>query len=487
MAIFIYQPKFGLSNLTCDQGEDVTNAYQVLPSSIDMNEQARLEIVYAEGKIGGTVRGTKAGLVPIKHQILVKGTSPENVESNARVLKRVLADINGGYLQYRPLGWNSAMSTYYHYLPSKPPKVIRRGLLSDTRIKRYCQVHDETYTDGIIYEIELMTEAWATSDPTSLVTVVAVTGIYNHDDAGHNNYVNVPSSSIKGDAVFPVVKMIRTGGTVPYNTTNIFVYRREMIVGANTNLDWFEAEDVAGGGWTTPASGLSSAGEHARYVGVGSSLIFIIPSTWDETYKGKFVLVVSAHVDSGSTFTIQPKVNFGGARVIELNTIELVGHALANWKLLIFDEVDLPPYSVPDHATLSDYWSVYVQVDVVRTAGSGGIDVDFMVAAKADLWIMEGYADTSGGGLDHTGTNYLLIDYLNESLHIFNLSDELSDASYSRYGPSFKDLILRKGMDHRFRFMGSGFDASHGDYTIDPQYNITVYGLYGTVYPFEEA
>lgn len=239
MSTFIVRPD-GLSSITCNLwGSSPGSNYVIAEDAIDMNESKRIKIVYAEGESGGFVRKTTQGLVPIKFVVAVFGSSQADAMANFRILVQACTNSDGGLVEYVPAGLDgSTMSTYYHYLQSAPPR-IRPGGLVEIKMERFAQKDIAFNSPAVICEVELMTRAWATSDPSSYSTVVSPTAINNEGTS-----LVVPASSIKGDAVQAVLEVNGTMTGSDDILKNTIVYRRPMRVGANTDLDWIEGEDM---------------------------------------------------------------------------------------------------------------------------------------------------------------------------------------------------------------------------------------------------
>ena len=489
MGTFIYHPK-NLTSITCNMMTDPTNDYQVDPRFIDFAPDKRLEIIYAQGKVGGAVRGTRAGLAPFKHQVIVKGTSMADALSNARSLLQAIINEDGGYLEYKPEGLAAGvLSTYYHYLKSKPPKLLGRGALTDAVMSsRYVKDEDSTATHFVKYSVELSTEARATSDPETLITITGPTGIFNHDDAGHNNFITVPSSAIKGDAIIPIIEIVGGGSAVGFEIDRLIVHKRAIPVGDTSGLDWIEAEDLDGdGNWAAYVDAAISGGNGANTA--QSSFLFFRNLEWAEAYLGKVAAIICAKTSTTNVvYTMFPYTG-QAATTHESQRGEAVSNTA--WSIYYsFDTLDLPPVATPvylDDAstpTIGEYLSDGARVGMrVDKVGNGTLSIDFLVFALADDWIAA--FETDAMHIDEAGSPwYFAVDAISELSHGKQTADDHFVHSWDKFGGPLSELILEKGFDHKIRFLG--WNGSSG-YDIDHEFDITVKGIYATIFPFSET
>lgn len=253
MSTFNIHPT-GLSSITCTFPDAGASNYQILPTTINIHERERLKIVYAEGRFGGFVRGSRRGLVPFEFDVFVQGTTVENAMLNYNTLLEAITNPGGGTVEFKPIGYGAGvLGTFYHYLQSAPPQLVTIGAMGDIA-PTIAQPEASLATESARYHVTLMTKAWATSDPDTYQTVVSAQEIDNEGDD-----LIVPASSIKGLALQPVLELYgdETGGDDILK--NVIIYSRKMRVGANTDLDWIEGEDME-----DPMGDF----DHARFCGV---------------------------------------------------------------------------------------------------------------------------------------------------------------------------------------------------------------------------
>jgi hypothetical protein len=468
--------------------------YQVDPRSIDFAPDKRLEIIYAQGKVGGAVRGTRAGLAPFKHQIVVKGTSMANALSNARTILQAIINEGGGYLEYKPTGLAAGvMSTYYHYLKSKPPKLLGSGALTDAVMTgRYVKDENSTATHFVKYSVELSTKAWATSDPDTRITIVSQTTLANHDDAGHNNFVIVDNDDIKGDAFLPIISIARAGSPIEWNY--IFVHKRRMRTADNDNLDWFEGESGTSIDWsTTPSATYSNGDAEFTNVASPSDLIFggVFNAGMDSTYIGKVTPIARMWCTPTAVYDVKFKIGSLGSggsfvNVLETNTIRVTASLDDSPVLYTFTELDFPPtaWQDIDDDDLDDYLgNVGILVEASLVSGAGNLLLDYFVLAKADEFIAVLFGDQPL----NVANMELEVDSVSRGSFLIEGTPVALENSWAKRGSPYDNMIMLKGFDYRWRFIGWYIATGASAYNIDDPFNLTIEGLHATIYPFEEV
>jgi hypothetical protein len=510
MGVFNIHPK-GLSSITCSLMETETVDYQVDPTKIDMNESARLEVIYAQGEMGGSVRKSRAGLVAIKFRMAVFGSTQATAMANARTVVQALTNPDGGYIEYRPVDLSaSVMSTYYHYLQSKPPKLTKGGVALAAAIMARMGQRGRDQEYGIQIDCEVMTKAWATSDPETLIPITTVSNLDNHDDAADDNFVIIQDSDIKGDALLPVITV--DPDVVSINT--LIVYSRAMRVGANTNLDWIEGEDYfeASGSASTTVDANASNGEYAHDSGSTVFFRYYLPE-FDSTYLGHVTPIISARTSSsGTTYSIIVRLR----RYLMEGIIETILGSKSDaawyisnaalWCLLHgFGEIDMPGIPIPDYITddtsptIGEYIKgqvsapapvdgIIVELYATRTGGSGSLQVDWLCLAKADEFIVKGQSQQRTGYVDDDGY-HLEFGALSDGFAVL-YNDPTPDrlkCTWQKYGMPMRGFILLKGFDHRLRFITAYYYDDPPETRPISTFDVTIKGIYGTVFPFEES
>lgn len=483
MGKFILHPTL-LSDITLSLvRSSKTSNYIVAPGSIDMNEAERIKVLYSDGEQSGAVRKTRMGLVPITFKVVVFGSTQANAMVNYRTLVRAITNPQGGTLEYVPDGLSGVLSTYYHYLQSAAPR-IRRGGMAKEIMEGYGHIDIASNSYAIECIVKLMTEAWATSDPETLITINAQVTLDNHDDASNDNHLVVSSSSIKGDVLFP---FITAGDNYIATIQTVLLQRRRMRIGANTNLDWIEAEDVSNPtNFSSLPDASVSGGDYMRCTAASGDLQANLQGLgMDSTYFGKITPILCVRVDTSTTYSVTVSVKNLYATLQTTPAVSLSGNY---WQLIYtLSELDLPPITLPSHLdddtspTIGAYVTedMRIQYTFTRTSGSGGIDVDFLLFAKADQWI----GNIQSAGYVLSTTSYLKIDSISQCAHLVPISGGEFWEQWGKYGSSWADLGLEKGFDHRLRF----FWHSQGTFSHTERLKVDVKGIFGTVYPFEVA
>jgi len=480
--VFNIIPKNG-STITCAFGDNESIPYNIVAA--DFNEAEREEVLYSGGKLGGSVVNINYGIVEITLLFAVGGTSENEAAINARTLSSALRNIDGGLIEYRPREYGSTVTnTFYRYLKAGASRRVSKKTLIPT----------ETHIAGELHEFTVTTFAWATSDPNNFETIVSETRIYNHDDAGHNNYIDILGSDIKGDVFFPIIKFQGDYATVSYSNS-LIVHKRPMRVGAHTNLDWIEGEDITGIGGT----GSLASASNGSYVIVSST-----PTTssfqsfpaWDSTYLGNISMIIATRVPVGDNGVWKVEIRIADPTAItqrvNLNT-SVWGDLGTAWSIFYqFNEFVMPPFNVQRHITdtstpsISTYisemgWYIYFE----RLSGTGNLWLDWVLFARADDWINVFNSTTIGNNaaIAHNGSKYLEVDALSSGVWLKEDTNDAVDALWESVGPPVSSLVFRSSEDSRLRFINVGNDGYPYDGLFESL--VTITGVHATIYPFE--
>jgi hypothetical protein len=488
--LFVIMPD-GQDEIVCTMLQDVSNNYQVPPIRIDLNEAERLKVVYSDGKI--TKRSMSAP-VTITFQVLVYGSTNHQQVVNFRKIATGILNPRGGWLKFKPLGLDDLVRpTFYRYLPSDPPKPLRAGawhqhqqqLIDDTRAGA------DSQPEAMWYEVKLVTEAVAVSDPASLIEIVEETTLLNADEGSADNSVVVYDGQIKGDLFIPVVRFRVNAGSDQGH--GVFMHRRKMVIGNSTYADYLEAEDMTqlDGVWSNQALSSASGDSYKRSGDTPASIrgnLSGLVANLDSSYMGKITPIVIARADAGSTFSVTFKLRhplYTDTAIEQACEKSLVIDD-ANWIIYHeLDELDFPPIPLPagyddDTATTIAevvFTNLYIIAHFERLTGSGNIEVDFIWYPKANDWI--GLFTRIYSSI--TTSQYLIVDAINKTSFL----EDNSGTHYgvwNKYGSPYEDLFLERGFDHRLRFL---YYNTNGYYDAENEPRVTVQGLYGTIYPFE--
>jgi hypothetical protein len=478
-----------LSSISCelsgekDAGNYSTN-YLVDVNTIDMNEAERLSIIYSEDGRFGIARRGRLPLVPIAFTIWVWGTTQAGAMDNARALQRAMSNPHGGYIEYRPLGLSSSvLTTWYRYLPSKPPALVDGGVaLSQYFMEKFNKRDGQVYAVRLDFS-DVMTYAWATSDPDSPATLLSTTTVDNCDDADQDNYVVVNNSNIKGDGAWPNVVVEYSNSAIK----TLLLYHRSMPDGSSSNLDYLESGDYnSRTNFSTQADAGKSGGSYERCSSATGNIHWLVGSGWDLSYLGKVTPLIAVLAGSGDTWDLT--FNCEGSGVLRSSSArELVG--TGDWQIFELPEIDFPPFNrqlfIDDGSTptIGTYLAVLQFVLYVeRTSGSGSIDIDFAVVARAEEFICK-FTNSDADMLGNP-TPYVEIDAFSDGVYMKDGSDRVLDVP-DRYGVPIKEFFLRSEYDHRIRFFV--MDDVDDDYDAVDQIDVTVTGIFGTIFPFSET
>jgi len=342
----------GLSSLTMGlQGSEpytASSPYIVPLQTLDWNEETRWQIVYGQASSGegGEVIGGVGPLVPVAFQIIIKATTRAAMIEAYNDLQAALLNRKGGTIQYKPEDVGAGvLSTYYHYLQSKPPRLL------DVSGNRWDapQTCDGMYT--LYVEVEFLTQPIATSDPDNPVTLsdLAAT-IQNWVDSSpsQTNRVTVQASNLKGTMPALLRFLARPGSGQNMGRLIVFL-RSEGTLSNFVNL--YEAEDGSviypSVAWTEVVDSDRGDGAYMRCLppedanGMAQGLRFTISNPGD--HEGRFVVFGIGYDDADETgvWTHQAKLVCGNITQAGDDDHEAV--SLHNWQFVYAGEFELPP------------------------------------------------------------------------------------------------------------------------------------------------
>lgn len=484
--VFNIIPKGG-STITCAFGDNESIDYNIVAA--DFNEAEREEVLYSKGKLGGSVAGINHGIVEITLLFAVGGTSENDAATNARTLNDALRNREGGLIEYKPREYDSTVTnTFYRYLKAGASRRISKKTLIPT----------ERHITGELHEFTVTTFAWATSDPNNFETILTETRIYNHDDAGHDNYVDVLGSDVKGDVFFPIIKLQGDYSPVTRHASAI-VHKRPMRVGAHTNLDWIECEDIGSLGSDVVDAAVSN-GEYATLGGVSPRTGDQQAITWDSTYLGNISPIIAMRVAPGDdgVWKVEIRLNLTTPTVIQTSSFNTDKWGVGSsdddeWAVYHqFNELTIPPFEIQEHITDVStpsisayvqyiYWRPYFE----RLSGTGDLHIDWILLARADDWVGVFNTTEDPGDLNFVGNGdpYLEIDAVSGLAHSKKATTDAVWGLWKSTGSAISDLVLRSSEDTRLRFIfGHSFFVP---YSALSEFLITITGVHATIYPFE--
>jgi len=481
--IFTIKPKFQ-SNIVCTLGESTTVKYYVLSSRIDWKEQDRVKIKYVSGGTGGAVSGEQRGLANATFDMFIFGDSQADAMAQLRTISRALTSKLGGFIQYRPRGLGaSILSTYYHYLQSPLPAIQSQGAISD-----YTGVvgqEGRTHTYTIKCKCTVAIKAWATSDPTSPVTIKSSTGIQNFTDGSNVNYVVVEDSAIKGDGFIPIIEYSRTDAEA-YLVYALWAQFHKMTIGNEDVLDFVDSDEFDPA-MTNVVDGTVCGGEYERTADALRATL-IIPTHWagiDQMYFGKVSPIACVKTSGSYTLLLEYYQSSTGEYV----TAGTKAFTNADWVVTPFTQVDFPIVLPPDYIANdeADDWLGYAYWKLTITqVSAGNFDIDFIWMPRSDEWLAKLYSldsDSASHSMD-TDDEITIDGYTGIVYRGQPITTKTILSTWNKDGPSLHMLVLEKGLDHRISFLAVDEDEIYRHaFTA----NVTVYGLHATIYPFEEA
>ena len=205
----------GLSALTMDltgggPAADTT-PYIVPLQTLDFHEEDRWRYVYSEAPPGegGEMVGQYGPLVPVSFWVIIRTPTRGELIVAYNDLARALMNAKGGTIKYKPEDApDTAQDTYYHYLSSSPPELVKR------EGNRWDAPAGASGMFTLVVMVEFRTQPIATSDPDNPValTELSVT-LQNWYDAGESqsNKVEITAANLKGSMPALLRLLVRPG------------------------------------------------------------------------------------------------------------------------------------------------------------------------------------------------------------------------------------------------------------------------------------
>lgn len=482
-SVFTIHPRDG-TDVVCTLGDTDNVPYVVI--DLDFNESRREQIAYSEGTEGGSVQSVSHDTAQASITIAILGSDEASVAARVRTISRAFRWLEGGTIEFKPAPYpSSTQHTYYHYLRSAPPVKVAGKAASLGGSFQY----------GEVFRFDVQIEAWATSNPDSLATLVSATDIDNRNDTTGTNYLSALSSNMKGDAFIPHIKM--RPKTAAFKTTILYLHILEVPPGTTDPNDTWRFEL-----WTAEASETNAAdatawdGTTRRTTTASLSLsdgfeTVFSGITWKKYNFGKVSFIFRARVGDVSTtwdvkFRIIESQNI--ASEFELSATGLTTVDNDDWTIFDTTMLDLPPFDTPERLgdsgspTFGDWVANNLSLRVTgdRTAGTGVLDMDALMVVNADKFLAK-YIVASGLG----GGNLPIITSAVENASYkaaSDVSDNLHDVAWNKFGPPLNDMIMHKGKDYIIRVMA---DSTIFGFLETETIEVQVLGLHATIYPFE--
>jgi hypothetical protein len=462
-----------------------------LLQEVDFREDERLRIVYEDTPSGGSIKSIDFGSVEIQLHIAVIGTSLDGVSQNLRTLQDAFLDPEGGTIEYKPLDYgDSVLHTYYHYLPSPPPR----------RTHRKVAAHDNAYAES--YEFTIRIKAWATSDPDAPVNIVSDQTLDPRLDDDDSNLITISSASIKGDAALPIMR-IGSGGS---SLAALLMWIKDGGVADGGVMD----DDEADTGLTnfTEVTGAGSQYSFGKYYNLATTtatgqVVFKKGDNIDFVRKVMPMVVFYAN----ALETVKITVSAVNGLTYQTASVTVTPVGISSPSLVIFPSFWQPPISMPAVAAnrsasnqplqnLDIYFSnILWTVDVERTnAQSGGLKLDNIVLAYADLFIAQFNASAANFTLfNHLGINTVegRYDAVEWVAATGDAAPVTARQNPIKYGSPIESMILRSGIDHHLQVIPiptvDNDDARILQFGAFGTTVVNVDLVYATIYPFDTA
>ena len=469
--VFKIHPTGG-STITLDTlDSDLTLLYLLV--SQDLKESEREKIIYSEGKFDGSVIDSSASIVTVEFELLINGDTLEEIAANIGTIKAAFFNLDGGYIEYRPVGYSaSVLSTFYKYLRSAPPERINDDVVINPS--------SEDFALAQMFRFQIKIFSLATSDPDSLQSIASGT-IYNFLQNGDNankstGYLLIPEAGIKGDGFIANIALSPMAASSSVITDVLaHIYK---CAPAEAGKEFYNEA----------TGGFSSYTDDTRHVissASSATLTFAVEADAQDSY-GRVTPVFSYENISGDW---EYKIEYNN---IVGNTIILVDWTALNpilpsynFNLEIGESFNFPYYQRPPGGTLLT--SALIEVSL-RTIDSSSQSISFygllLLRADGNSWAAP--FSFSGGMADVNIP--LVLDGYNGISYNYYQPTELTVAPWEKQGNSLKDLIFPKG-DYQLRVLHHGTvsapDAWH--HNGPSRLGAAVEGIFYTIYPFAET
>ena len=495
MSVFTLRPK-DMPELVMSMGEDSAIDYQVLPSTINMNEDQRYSIVYSEAGGKGIAEISNDNLVDISFEVVILGTSQKDCLILFRNIVKAVTNPKGGYLEYRPVGLaNNVMTTWYKYLVSFPPKIDNQSSVNQYFMEKFGQFGRLGGCYGLRTTITLKTRAWATNDPLTVNNIIGTKTLQNCDFGTDKTYFIIEDSDIKGDVFFPYIEMNSNIDQFGAGTTRVTAHCTPLPIDGTYQQDSFHADN------TTVVGGLSDVSQphtiaSKAFKDAGSGAMEVSLNFGDAFNMTEFnfgnvtPLIIVNSPNSEWEIYVELLIEIGGSTTLIDKTdsvyIESIGPELY-WHVLKFTTLRFPGipelvgYDSTTTPTLAEVMTdnLILKITFTRISGTGRLSFNGGFFLESSDWIAE---FTGHSNFDFSGTQRLTFSSVDSS-YVRKQNDSVTGVPIKRGSP-MRDFVLKKGTDWAIRLLSVGLDDifQRDGIVQDVSYG----GLFGTIYPFEE-
>ena len=391
-SILVLSPKGGTAitfNMSGGAADVVEYTFVVDAGRLDFNEEARWQWAYDQNSTGGRVTGAQTGLVPVTFSVIIRATSADYRKAAYAALQAALMNRRGGTLKYRPEEAEAGtLDTYYHYVASKPPRLL------DATGNRWDSAAGSKGLYTLQVDVELMTQAIATSDPDTPVTVASLGAtIDNWVDASpsQTNRITVDGDDLEGS--LPALVRLLVTPASSQRLGRVIVFRRSDADGTLANVKTvYEAEDATSvpptSAWSEVADASRGDGAYMRCFpnsdanAVSHGLKFTLTNPND--VKGRFA-VFGIGYDDGVTpglWTHQVKVYSGNAS--QTGQADYYAASTQAWQAIFAGEFELP---LTDLSDLTAGYDVGPYLEWYSTRASG--ESEFRLDAIMIVWVSD--------------------------------------------------------------------------------------------------
>jgi len=389
----------GLSSLTMDLtggGPAAgTTPYLVPLQTLDLNEGDRWRYVYSDAPPGegGEMVGQYGPLVPLSFWVILRSATRGGLITAYNDLARALMNAKGGTVQYKPEDApGAARDTYYHYVTSPPPELVKReGNRWDAPA-----VSNGMFT--LVVGVEFQTQPVATSDPANPVALAELSvTLQNWYDAGESqeNRVEVSASNLKGSMPALLRLLVRPGSD--QSMGRLIVFRRSEGAFA-TFINILEAEGAStiypSVAWTDITDTDRGGDHYMRCLppedanGTAQGLRFTIPHPDD--YEGRFAVLGICYDDGGLSggnpiWTHQVMLKVGN--VVQEGKDTYYALSYQSWQVIYAGEFELPVVDLSDVET-AYHEGPYLEWYATRDSGASEFRLDavaLVYVADSDL------------------------------------------------------------------------------------------------------
>ncbi len=472
------------STITLDVLDNIGTSEYLLMSQ-DLKEADREKVLYSEGEIDGSVIGSKMSIIDATFVILVNGTSESNVVENMRALQAAFSTSKGGYVEYRPVGYEDAiLTTWYKFLKSPPPR-----RLDDSVIQ---QASNSNFSLSVSYEFTVKIFALATSEPSQTLAIIESGTVYTYTQSAELGYLILDESDIKGDGLLPLITF--EGANANSRSAAIVAFY-EMKSGF-ADADWYSPSpemafgvsfDAVDGFYT--ASGLATwyvhfeiqAGSRAAHGRCVPILSYSNTSNITEEWQARLI-----HTRQIATSTYLPLTDW----------YDMPLTTLSRWEVLTMGSVNIPPTPFPDDIPLSNLDSRIGFEVREKNSTAGNIRVFGLLLAPLDNrgWIAKFNSTDLWASDAITNDQWLSINVM-AGFHYrssgSNPQIPFISHAWEKQGMSVRQGIMPKGT-YQIRVMcdiegGGGYGWIHNGPGYDNAVNLKIQGLFYTIYPFSET